>query len=54
MPWSIGQGIALSVRRRYPFRFIPLIKSAPVSPALSGKTLECDGAGRCVAGCQRP
>ena len=31
--------------------FIALVKGAPVYPALSGKTLEFDGTGRCVAGC---
>jgi L-ascorbate metabolism protein UlaG (beta-lactamase superfamily) len=31
--------------------FIALVKGRPVYPALSGKTLEFDGAGKCVAGC---
>jgi len=31
--------------------FISLVNGAPVYPALSGKTLEFDGAGKCVAGC---
>ena len=31
--------------------FIGLVKSRPVYPALSGKTMEFDGAGKCVAGC---
>jgi hypothetical protein len=31
--------------------FISLVKGAPAYPALSGKTLEFDGAGKCVAGC---
>jgi hypothetical protein len=31
--------------------FIALVKGRPVHPALSGKTVEYDGAGKCVAGC---
>jgi L-ascorbate metabolism protein UlaG (beta-lactamase superfamily) len=31
--------------------FIAAVKNAPVYPALSGKTMEFDGAGKCVAGC---
>jgi L-ascorbate metabolism protein UlaG (beta-lactamase superfamily) len=31
--------------------FIALVKGAPVYPALSGRTMEFDGAARCVAGC---
>ena len=31
--------------------FIALVKGRPVYPALSGKTLEFDGSGKCVAGC---
>jgi L-ascorbate metabolism protein UlaG (beta-lactamase superfamily) len=31
--------------------FIALVKGRPVYPALSGKTMEFDGAGKCVAGC---
>jgi L-ascorbate metabolism protein UlaG (beta-lactamase superfamily) len=31
--------------------FIALIKGRPVYPALSGKTMEFDGTGKCVAGC---
>jgi L-ascorbate metabolism protein UlaG (beta-lactamase superfamily) len=31
--------------------FIALVKGLPVYPALSGRTMESDGAGRCVAGC---
>jgi L-ascorbate metabolism protein UlaG (beta-lactamase superfamily) len=31
--------------------FIALVKGRPVYPALSGKTMEFDGTGRCVAGC---
>src|SRR5262249_15910675 len=31
--------------------FIALVKGRPVYPALSGKTMEYDGSGRCVAGC---
>jgi L-ascorbate metabolism protein UlaG (beta-lactamase superfamily) len=31
--------------------FIGLVKGRPVYPALSGKTLEFDGAAKCVAGC---
>ncbi len=31
--------------------FIALVKERPVYPALSGKTMEFDGAGKCVAGC---
>lgn len=34
--------------------FIALIKGHPVYPAPSGKTMEFDGAGKCVAGCQSP
>jgi L-ascorbate metabolism protein UlaG (beta-lactamase superfamily) len=30
---------------------IALVKGRPVYPALSGKTMEFDGAGKCVAGC---
>jgi L-ascorbate metabolism protein UlaG (beta-lactamase superfamily) len=31
--------------------FIALVKGRPVYPALSGKTMEFDGTGRCAAGC---
>jgi L-ascorbate metabolism protein UlaG (beta-lactamase superfamily) len=31
--------------------FIALVKGRPVYPALSGKTMEFDGGGKCVAGC---
>ncbi len=31
--------------------FIALVQGRPVYPALSGKTVEFDGAGKCVAGC---
>jgi L-ascorbate metabolism protein UlaG (beta-lactamase superfamily) len=31
--------------------FIALVQGRPVYPALSGKTMEFDGAGKCVAGC---
>jgi L-ascorbate metabolism protein UlaG (beta-lactamase superfamily) len=31
--------------------FIALVKGRPVYPALSGKTMEFDGAGKCVTGC---
>ncbi len=31
--------------------FIALVKGRPVYPALSGKTMEFDGTGKCVAGC---
>ncbi|MEO6565082.1 MAG: hypothetical protein ABIO63_03520 [Casimicrobiaceae bacterium] len=31
--------------------FIGLVKGRPVYPALSGKTMEFDGAGKCIAGC---
>lgn len=31
--------------------FIALVKGRPVYPALSGKTMEFDGAAKCVAGC---
>jgi L-ascorbate metabolism protein UlaG (beta-lactamase superfamily) len=31
--------------------FIAQVKGRPVYPALSGKTMEFDGAGKCVAGC---
>jgi L-ascorbate metabolism protein UlaG (beta-lactamase superfamily) len=31
--------------------FIALVKGRPVYPALSGKTMEFNGAGKCVAGC---
>ena len=31
--------------------FIALVKGRPVYPALSGKTMEFEGAGKCVAGC---
>jgi L-ascorbate metabolism protein UlaG (beta-lactamase superfamily) len=31
--------------------FIALVKGRPVYPALSGKTMEFDGAGKCAAGC---
>ncbi|HEY2818354.1 MAG TPA: MBL fold metallo-hydrolase [Casimicrobiaceae bacterium] len=31
--------------------FIALVKGRPVYPALSGKTMEFDGAGKCTAGC---
>jgi hypothetical protein len=30
--------------------FIALVKDRPVHPALSGKTMEFDGAAKCVAG----
>ena len=31
--------------------FMGLVKGRPVYPALSGKTMEFDGAGKCVVGC---
>jgi L-ascorbate metabolism protein UlaG (beta-lactamase superfamily) len=31
--------------------FMALVKGRPVYPALSGKTIEFDGSGKCVAGC---
>ena len=31
--------------------FIALVKGRPVYPALSGKTMEFDGSGKCMAGC---
>ena len=31
--------------------FLALVKGRPVHPALSGKTMEFDGSGKCVAGC---
>jgi L-ascorbate metabolism protein UlaG (beta-lactamase superfamily) len=31
--------------------FIALVKGTPVYPALSGRTMEFDGAGKCTAGC---
>ena len=31
--------------------FTSLVKGVPVYPALSGKTMQFDGAGKCVAGC---
>jgi hypothetical protein len=31
--------------------FIALVKDRPVYPALSGKTMEFDANGKCVAGC---
>ena len=31
--------------------FVALVKGRPLHPALSGKTMEFDGAGQCVAGC---
>lgn len=31
--------------------FIALVKNRPIYPALSGKTMEFNGAGKCVAGC---
>jgi L-ascorbate metabolism protein UlaG (beta-lactamase superfamily) len=31
--------------------FIALVKDRPIHPALSGKTMEFNGAGKCVAGC---
>lgn len=31
--------------------FIALVKGRPVYPALSGKTMEFDGSGKCVSGC---
>lgn len=31
--------------------FIALVKGTPVYPALSGRTMEFDGTGKCVAGC---
>jgi len=31
--------------------FVELVKGRPVYPALSGKTMEFDGTGKCVAGC---
>ena len=33
--------------------FIALVKGRPVYPALSGKTMEFDGTGKCVTGCRR-
>jgi hypothetical protein len=32
-------------------RFIALVKGRPVHLAISGRTMEFDGSGRCVAGC---
>jgi len=32
-------------------QFAGLVKGTPVYPALSGKTMEFDGTGKCVAGC---
>jgi len=34
--------------------FMGLVKGRPVHPALSGRTMEFDGEGRCVAGCAQP
>lgn len=34
--------------------FTGLVKGRPVHPALSGRTMEFDGEGRCVAGCAQP
>ncbi len=34
--------------------FVGLVKGRPVHPALSGRTMEFDGEGRCVAGCAQP
>ena len=31
--------------------FIALVKGRPVYPALSGKTMEFDGTGKCTSGC---
>jgi hypothetical protein len=31
--------------------FVALVKGRPVYPALSGKTMEFDGSGKCVTGC---
>ena len=31
--------------------FMALVKGRPVYPALSGRTMEFDGGGKCVAGC---
>jgi hypothetical protein len=31
--------------------FISLVKGPPVYPALSGKTMQFNGDGKCVAGC---
>lgn len=31
--------------------FVALVKGRPVYPGLSGRTMEFDGAGKCVAGC---
>ena len=31
--------------------FMGMVKGRPVYPALSGKTMEFDGDGKCVAGC---
>jgi len=31
--------------------FIALVKGRPVYPALSGRTMEFDGSGKCVSGC---
>ncbi|HUQ09303.1 MAG TPA: MBL fold metallo-hydrolase, partial [Steroidobacteraceae bacterium] len=32
-------------------KFIELVRGRPVHPAVSGKTMEFDGKGKCVAGC---
>ena len=34
--------------------FMGLVKGRPVHPALSGRTMEFDGEGRCLAGCAQP
>jgi len=31
--------------------FVALVKGRPVHPALSGRTMEFNGEGKCVAGC---
>jgi hypothetical protein len=31
--------------------FVALVQGRPVYPALSGKTMEFDGSGKCVVGC---
>jgi len=34
--------------------FVAQVKGRPVHLALSGKTMEFDGSGKCVGGCQAP
>ena len=40
-----------AARHRTPRRSSRMVKGRPVYPALSGKTMEFDGDGKCVAGC---